>query len=144
MKITLTWTPPGASVASNFVLADSPAVVPITNFRINGGRILQQAQFFRADAAKYYDRGNRHTTVSFETTRQFPDATGAETFVLMHETQFPGQFLVIFTAGRGGSSANSSRYLANAVVESVSTAIIGCTTRHSYRITGGTMSTSPK
>jgi hypothetical protein len=125
------------------VLADSPATVPLSNFRINGSRNLQEAQFFRGDAREFYDRGNRKTEVTFETARLFADQVTAESFVLLHETQFPGQFLVTFVAGVSGGAATASRYLQNAVVESVGSAISGCTTRHSYRITGGVMSTTP-
>src|SRR5579863_4942654 len=100
MKIVLTWTPAGATNATSFTLADSPDPVPMTNFRINGSRQIQEAQFFRAVAAAFYDRGNGRTEVTFETTRIFADQVTAESFILMHETQFPGQGLVTFIAGR--------------------------------------------
>lgn len=143
MKITLTWVTTGSSQPTNFVLADSPAAIPMTNFRINGTRNIQEAQFFRANARQYYDRGNRKTEVSFDTTRLFADQVSAESFILLHETQFPGQFNVAFVAGVTGGPATASRYLKNAVVESVGSATSGCTTKHSYRISGGVMSTSP-
>jgi hypothetical protein len=143
MKITLTWTPSGASQPTSFVLADSPANIPLTNFKVNGSRNLQEAQFFRATARQYYDRGNRRTEISFDTTRLFPDQVSAESFILLHETQFPGQFLATFTAGVSGGPATASRYLKNAVVESVASALTGCTTKHSYRLTGGVMTTTP-
>ena len=143
MKITLTWIPSGASQPTSFVLADSPAPIPMTNFRINGARNIQEAQFFRGTTRAFYDRGNRKTEISFETTRQFADQVSAESFILLHETQFPGQFLATFMAGRSGGGTTASRYLKNAAVEAVSSSVIGCTTRHSYRITGGVMSTSP-
>jgi hypothetical protein len=143
MKITLTWTPSGASQPTNFVLADSPASIPLTLFRINGSRRIQEAQFFRATASQFYDRGNRKTEITFDTTRQFADQVTAESFILLHETQFPGQFLATFMAGRSGAGATASRYLQNATVESVASSLTGCTTRHSYRITGGVMATTP-
>jgi hypothetical protein len=132
MKITL----------GNFALADSPDPVPMQNFRINGSRNIQEAQFFRAIARSFYDRGNRKTEVTFETSRVFNSQLDAESFILMHETQFPGQGLVTFVAGASGKGT-ASRYLKNAVVESVSSSLTGCTTRHSYRITGGVMTTTP-
>jgi hypothetical protein len=143
MKITLTWSPAGATNSTSFTLADSPDPVPMANFRINGSRHIQEAQFFRAIAAAFYDRGNRRTEVTFETTRIFADQVTAESFILMHETQFPGQGLVTFVAGRAGGQT-ASRYLKNATVQSVASQLTGCTTRHSYRITGGIMTTSPK
>jgi primosomal replication protein N len=141
MKVTLTWTVPG-TLGSSFVLADSPSPVPMVNFRINGSRNVQEAQFFRASAREFYDRGNRKTEVTFETSRVFGSQLDAESFILMHETQFPGQGLVTFLAGASGR-ATASRYLQNAVVEAVASSLSGCTTRHSYRISGGIMQTTP-
>jgi hypothetical protein len=143
MKVTLTWTPTGASQPTNFVLADSPATIPLTNFRVNGSRNIQDVQLFRATAEEFYDRGNRKTEITFDTTRLFTSQASAEAFVLMHETQFPGQFLATFQAGASGSAQTVSRYLQNAVVQSVSSSVTGCTTRHTYKITGGVMGTSP-
>lgn len=115
----------------------------MTNFRINGSRLIQEATFFRATSRAFYDRGNRKTEITFDTTRQFNDQVSAESFILLHETQFPGQFLATFIAGRSGAGATASRFIKNAVVESVSSALIGCTTKHGYRITGGVMATTP-
>jgi hypothetical protein len=112
------------------------------NLHINGSRNVQDAQFFRASARQFFDRGNRRTDVSFDTTRTFTSQLDAEKFLLEHETQFPGQGLVTFLAGVQGRGT-ASRYLRNATVESVSSSIKGCTTSHSYRITGGVMSTTP-
>jgi hypothetical protein len=143
MKITLTWTPSGSSLPTSFVLADSPANIPLTNFKINGSRAIQEAQFFRATTRSFYDRGNRKTEITFDTTRLFTSQVAAETFILMHETQFPGQFNVAFMAGISGGSSTASRYLQNAIVESVASSLTGCTTRHTYKISGGVMSLSP-
>lgn len=142
MKITLNWTVSGSNQPASFVLADSPAAVPLTNLRINATRAIQEAQWFRATARQFFDRGNRASIITFDTTRSFPDQVSAESFLLMHETQFPGQFNVTFQAGPG-SGISVSRYLKNAVVQSVASSMTGCTTRHSYRISGGVMSTTP-
>ena len=128
------------------MLADSPASIPLANFRINGGRNIQAAQFFRATAAQFYDRGNRRTEITFDTTRQFADQVSADEFhSLLHETQFPGagSSSRAFTAGVSGGAATATRYLKNAVVEAVASSISGCTTRHNYKITGGVMSNNP-
>ncbi len=143
MKITLTWTPAGTTQPTSFILAYSPAAIPLTNFRINGARHLQDAQFFRAASRQFYDRGNRKAEITFNTSRQFADQVTAESFILLHETQFPGQFLATFTAGRTGGGSTASRYLKNAVVESVASSLKGCTTFHSYRLTGGVMTITP-
>jgi|SRR5882724_971614 len=139
MKINILSSAPGSQP---FTLADSPATIPMVNFRINGSRNVQEAQFFRATARQFYDRGNRKTEVTFDVTRVFADQVTAESFILMHETTFPAQGLVTFLAGVSGKQT-ASRFLKNAVVESVASSIIGCTTRHSYRITGGIMTASP-
>jgi hypothetical protein len=138
MKITLL-----SSIAGTqpFTLADSPDPVPMQNFRINGSRNIQEAQFFRATARSFYDRGNRKTEVTFDATRVFTSQLAAESFILMHETQFPGQGLVTFIAG--ATTGTASRYLQNAVVDSIASSLSGCTTKHSYRITGGIMTTTP-
>ena len=139
MKITILSSAPGSQP---FTLADSPDPVPMVNFRMNGSRNIQEAQFFRATTRQFYDRGNRKTEITFDTSRVFNSQVDAESFILMHETQFPGQGLVTFLAGVSGKQT-ASRYLKNAVGESVASSLSGCTTRHSYRITGGIMSTSP-
>jgi len=126
----------------NFVLADSPANIPMSNLRINGDRVIQEEALFGAAAKSFFDRGNQRTVVTFDTTRRFNSQLDAETFLLMHETQFPGQGLVTFFSGSVGQR-NYTAYLVNAVVNRVASAISGCTTRHSYRITGGVMSTTP-
>lgn len=143
MKITLTWTPPGSSLTTNFVLADSPANIPLKNFRINESDNIQEAQFFRAAAREFYDRGNSKTEITFDTTRQFADQVTAESFILLHATTFPSQGLVTFMAGVSGGGSTASRYLVSAAIESVASSLTGCTTKHSYRISGGVMSTSP-
>src|SRR5882757_3192902 len=83
MKITILSSAPGSQP---FTLADSPDPVPMVNFRMNGSRNVQEAQFFRATARSFYDRGNRKTEVTFDVTRVFADQVTAESFILMHET----------------------------------------------------------
>ena len=121
---------------NNFVLADSPDAIPLTNLRINGSRQIQQARFFRAASIQCYDRGNHRTEITFDTTRSFPDQVSAEKFLLDHESTFPGRGLVSFVAGRPGTPT-ATRYLPNAAVDSVHSSLRGCTTVHSYKITGG-------
>jgi hypothetical protein len=121
---------------NTFVLADSPDPIPMVNLRINGSRIVQEASFLRAVARGEFDRGNRRTEVTFDTTRLFKTQLEAETFLLEHETNIQGSGLLTFIAGQKGKQT-STRYIKNAVVESVSSATSGCTTRHSYRIIGG-------
>ena len=142
MKIVITWTPPGATLATSFTLADTPDPIPMRTFRVNNSDNIQEAQFFRAAAASYYDRGNQRTEITFETSRLFADQVSAESFILTHRNSFPNQGLVSFVAGASGGQ-QATRYLKNGTVQTVSSQLQGCTTHHSYRITGGIMQTTP-
>jgi hypothetical protein len=149
VKITLTWPVNGAQNGT-FVLVDSPAAVPYTNFHIHGSRLIQEAQFFRGKARRFFDRGNAKTEITVDTTRQFANQVAVESFVLMHATQFPvlnsatgGPFLVTIVAGVSGAGSTITRYLKNAAVEMVSSSLYGCTGKFSYRLTGGAMTTTP-
>ena len=107
----------------------------MTDLRINGSRVVQEEQLYNADARVFFDRANRKTEITFNTTRLFTAQGDAESFMLLHEAQFAvAQGTVSFVG------ATVTTTLANAVVETVSSAMIGCTTRHSYRIVGGIMS----
>jgi len=127
----------------NFVLADSPDPVPISNLRIACAGNVQAAQFFRAAAAQFYDRGNQKTEITFDTTQLWPNQLAAESYLLMLRTMFPTTGLVTFIAGVKGTQT-ASRYLRNAVVQNLQSSMLGaCTTRHSFKISGGIMQTSP-
>ncbi len=133
MKITI----------GTFTLADSPDPVPMTNLRIACAGNIQTAQFFRAAAAQFYDRGNQKTEISFDTTQLWPNQLAAENYLLMLRTMFPATGLVTFIAGVKGTQT-ASRYLRNAVVQNLQSSMLGaCTTRHTFRISGGIMQTSP-
>jgi hypothetical protein len=127
----------------NFVLADSPDPIPMTNLRIAGSGNVQPAQFFRAAQMQFYDRGNQKTEISFDTTQLWPNQLAAESYILMLRTLFPATGLVTFVAGVKGTQT-ASRYLLNAVVQNLSSSMMGaCTTKHSFRISGGIMQTTP-
>jgi hypothetical protein len=126
----------------NFVLADSPDPIPMTNFRVNGASNVQEAQFFRAAARAFYDRGNQKTEITFDTTQVWTSQLAAENYVLMLRTMFPTQGTVQFVAGVKGQQT-ASRYLLNAIVTNLQCSIAGWTTRQSFRISGGIMQTTP-
>jgi hypothetical protein len=127
----------------NFVLADSPDPIPLTNLRITGSGNVQPVQFFRATAMQFYDRGNQKTEISFDTTQLWPNQLAAESYILMLRTMFPTTGLVTFVAGVKGTQT-ASRYLLNAVVQNLQSSMMGaCTTKHSFRISGGIMQTTP-
>lgn len=126
----------------NFTLADSPDPVPMTNFRITGSGNIQEAQFFRAAARSFYDRGNQKTEITFDTSQVWTSQLAAENYVLLLRTMFPTQGLVTFIAGTKGQQT-ASRYLLNATVQNVQSSVLGFTSKHSFRVTGGVMKTSP-
>ena len=118
-------------------LADSPANVPMTNFRLNGEAVLQEVQLFRAPGLSFQDRGNRRTEISFEVSRLLGSQQAAEEFLLLHDVALQGNADVVITEADG----TTVRYLRSAVVKSQSSQM-GCTVRTSYRISGGLLTTS--
>ncbi len=115
----------------------------MTNLRIACAGNVQTAQFFRSAAAQFYDRGNQKTEITFDTTQLWPNQLAAESYLLMLRTMFPATGLVTFIAGVKGTQT-ASRYLRNAVVQNLQSSMLGaCTTKHSFRISGGVMATSP-
>jgi hypothetical protein len=127
----------------NFILADSPDPIPMTNLRIAGSGNVQPAQFFRAVAMQFYDRGNQKTEITFDTSQLWPNQLAAELYLLELRQKFPVTGLVTFIAGRKGTQT-ASRYLLNATVQNVQSSMMGaCTTKHSFKISGGIMQTTP-
>lgn len=125
-----------------YTLVNLQAPAGVRDFRINGRRLVQPARFLRGDQTRYYARGNRATEVRFDVIRSHASTREAEVFALMHDTQLPEQGLASFSA-EASNGALTRRYLIDAVVEITETEVTGLTTRHSYIIRGGSMSTTP-
>lgn len=134
LKITITGgSGPDRKTA---VLLDSPDPLPRHNLRVNGQRILQVANFARAEFVWVFDRGNRRTTLSWETTRQHADELEASVFALDHDAAVPAVGDVMIEISDGASTV--TRYMADAGVEQVAMIEqIGATTRWGYGVTGG-------
>jgi hypothetical protein len=125
----------------NFWLAgapDDPWHSQVANFRINGVRVVQVAQYLRAEAVKVFNRKNRQTTVTFEISRKHKTVQDAEVFILEHGNNIPGQGLVTFQA-LSSTGLVTERYLEAAVISGDDCSYIGATTRHNYQIVGGVM-----
>lgn len=132
MKITI----------NDFILAEMSGPVGVRDFKIVNDRLIEPAQFLRAEAGKFYDRKNRTTTVTFSVTRLHATLQDAELFLLTHESAMPRAGLVTFTA-RSDADEELSRYLADALVSVAEATYTGVASRHFYKITGGLLLTAP-
>ena len=52
-----------------YLLCESSRSLAEHNFRLNGQRVFQPAQFLRAEYAQAFDRGNQRNLVAFEVAR---------------------------------------------------------------------------
>lgn len=120
-----------------FVLADHDKT-SVSNFRINGSRLVQVAELVRAETVQVFGRGNRKTTVTFDVSREHADVRTSETFILGHATNVPESGLITFEA-ISASGALTRRYLNAAVCSVVDCSYAGVTTVHTYQIIGGKM-----
>lgn len=120
---------------NNYPLADG-ALEGVSQFKINGQRVSQVAQFLRAAAVRVFNRGNLQTTVTFAITRAHESLMAAELFILEHDLNLPPQGLVTFTAG-GAETQETERYLADAMITVSDREYIGVTTIHHYTVVGG-------
>ena len=109
----------------------------VQNFRIDGGRIIQPTQLFRADDQAFYNRKNRTTQVSFDVQIEHDDIQAAEVYVLENAAGLIADGTVIFSAT--AESGNVVQRFLIGIIETTSASYIGVTTRHSYRINGGSI-----
>lgn len=131
MRITLNRT----------VLATDASPARVRNFRLEAERSVQEGRLLRAAAAAFFDRANARTRVSFEVTRSHASVREAEAFLLNHEQALPPTGLAVFTAVNDAGAA-TTRYLADAVLESVEGSGAGTGTRHRYVLRGGPLQTT--
>lgn len=120
-------------------LVDSPDPLPSYNFTLNGQRVLQVVDLFRASSIRVYGRGNRRVSISFEVTRHHDSILDAVEFIIDHEADVPeeGTAVFDFTDDDGGSM---SRWMEYCGVESVQCVQhIGTTTRWAYSLIGSTL-----
>ena len=125
------------------VLATDASPARVRNFRIEAERSVQENRLLRAATAQFQNRANYRTRVSFEVVRNHASVREAETFLLGHGQDLPATGLAVFT-GVNDAGAATTRYLSNAVIESLDGSGAGTTTRHRYVLRGGQLqSTAP-
>ena len=137
MRITITATPDaGMPLPSvfEFDLAAGGLESP-DKLTINGQRNTQPFFGLRSPSAKYRDRQNARTTVSFDITRLHDTTADAQAYMLLHQSTIPGSGTVAFYA-----QDNKKYIMENSVVETMHQSHIGRTTKHSYQLTGGQIS----
>jgi len=121
---------------NQIILADDAAPARVRAFRLESARRVQEGTFIRAAAARFFDRANARTRVSFEVVRTHASVREAEAFLLGHERDVPGTGLAVFTA-LGDAGQAVTRYLPDAVVETIEGSGAGTSTRHQYVLLGG-------
>lgn len=124
---------------NDFVLCDVGQLAPDT-LRINGRRVTQTAQRIRAAAAAVWNRLNTVTTISFSVVREHQDVLTAESFLIQHEVEIPQSGVVSFKCYNIGGS-ESVFYLDCGGLETTEASYIGCSTQHTYTLTGGRITT---
>lgn len=106
------------------------------NIRISESIAIQESQRIRASHATAFDRQNLRTTIEFDTTRTFSDASEAEAWSLDYSQTYPRTGTLRITCGHAGL-ADEIREMADCIVEPPARTVIGCSVFLSYRITGG-------
>lgn len=125
-----------ASLAPLF-LAGANSYEEPNNFKLNGQRVVEIAEFLRAEYIKVFYRNNRKTSISFQTARLHANIQTAEAFVMDHESTVTvmGLLEITLVSDKG---AQTFRYINNAAVESVTlVSWTGITTIHEYSLVGG-------
>ena len=108
------------------------------NFRVNGQRAVQTAEFLRAADAGVFARGGRTNTLSFAITREHASCGAAEAFLFAHAATLPadGTLTVICD-----DAVNPQvRYTAHeAAIGADEGTQRGVTTTHVYTVVCGTI-----
>lgn len=124
MKITL----------GNVVLAGAKPEENPKDFRLNGQRVIQIAQFLRGETSEPIARGNTTCHITFSVTRNHGSIDAAEKFVLEHDLDVPDNGVLTMEAG-----AQAKRYAAKCVVTGLEIAYDGSNSFTNYALTTGRM-----
>lgn len=109
--------------------------------RINGQRLVQMAEYPRAESAEPIARKNHRTTVTFTVTEEYSDLDVAGAAVIESQAVSKERgVLLIISQGQAGTSAN--RWITKAVIQGVDAQQRGTAVDKTYTIIGGAMSTS--
>lgn len=106
------------------------------DFRLNGSRLTDPADFVRASEGAEYDRGNARTRITFAVYREHASVQDAEYFCLTHYKALSGSGVALFIA-RSSTGATVQVTLAKAVLKVTDHEYTGATTTHRYEIAGG-------
>lgn len=101
-----------------------------SNVAFNGTQVIQEAQFFRAQAAKWFARGNRSSSFSFSVARTHGSTRDAEEFLFTHRDNLPHSGDLVITCGLPGDELDIA--FPGAVLEGVSAGYRGPTTFFTY------------
>ena len=104
-------------------------------FKLDQKSITEQAQFFRAAAMTWYNRGNINAMLGFSVTRQFNSLKDAWVFLTTHINSLAGQANLVLTCGEGGVTHNVT--LINAVLTGANSVGMGVSVTVTYSFQGG-------
>lgn len=122
-----------------WITGDTMRVRP-RSLRVDGGPVIQDAQFLRAAQAKAYDRGNRRTTISFELSREHADVEASEVFMLDHFASLPTGTGLLLLIAEASTGREQDFFLADTVLRIVGSVQVGASTDHTYEFSGGLLS----
>ena len=120
-----------------------------SDVKLNEVRILEIAEFIRAEYITVFYRNNRKTTLSFTVARDHGDNFTAQQFIMDHPSSVPILGLVEMTLNGNdltGGALTTTRWIENAGIGEVQLVEWkGSSTRFSYNIVGGKiLNTKPK
>lgn len=122
----------GSLVVAGATLKESPA-----DLTINGQRLIDEAEFCRAESPDFYDRGNERTIVEFNVWRLHETLEEADIFMLDHAKNIPAVADVTLQIEDADGSVVGSRFIKQASCQSVDRRQKGVSTYCRYRIVGG-------
>jgi hypothetical protein len=126
MKITL-----GSVVIAGSSMREGPV-----GFTIDGQRVIEDQDFFRAEYMEFAYRGNRSFTISFSVTREHGDLPTAESFMMTHEATIPDTALL--TIETSTSNQNPRKvWFSSAQLQKLKVNQLGMTTITQYVILVG-------
>lgn len=117
-------------------LQGSPRFPDPQEYRLVTTRQAQAVEGIRAVQRQELDRLNAGTELSFSLTREHPTIVDAENFVNTHELNLPNNGLLTLTS-YDGQSKQTTTYIQNAELLSVSITYTGTLTFTNYRFAGG-------
>lgn len=94
-------------ILAGTVLADDFGGQPVSGFQVNGQLAVESVQIVRAAGARHYPRGNQTTTLSWQSSREFPTLAAAEVYALTILSVLPPSGLLECVCGAPGEAPAS-------------------------------------